>query len=147
MTEYIKQAEDLLISSLKLAKKKKYNVTRKDGFRICVTKIRNGSSGYEPLTNKQLTLLRKLYDDNKTYKEIMEIMQISKEKVARNIQKFFNYKWMPSKEQFKKHEKSIVRLRKQGCSYIQIRKKLHISSILISRVLKRNRMMGQYRKY
>ena len=146
MQEYVQRAEDLLITSLKLSKKQKYNVTRKDGYRICVHKIRNGSSGYDPLTDKQLTLIGKLYRENKTYKEIMKIMQISKSKVARGIQKFFDYKWKPSKEQIKKYEKPIIRLRKQGYSYVQIRKKLHIPSTLIFMILKKNNMHGQYRK-
>ncbi len=147
MSEYIQQAEDLLIKSIKLAKKKKYNVTRKDGFRINITNIRNGKSRNNPLTSEQLKLLEKLYYDRWTYKQIMQVMKISRSKVARSIQKIHNYKWKPTKKQIKKDEKSIVRLRKQGRTYVEIRRKLNVPSTLISLVLKRNNMLGQYRKY
>jgi len=146
MNDYIKQAEDLLIISLKLSKKQKYNVTRKDGYRVNITKIRNGSSHYNPLTKEQLKLLKKLYDTNKSYKEIMKIMQISKSKVSRNLQKIFNYNFKPSKNVIKKYEKPVIKLRNQGFSYVQIRQKLGISSTLICLILKKNNMHGQYRK-
>lgn len=143
---YIQQAEDLLIASLKLSEKQKYNVTRKDGYRVNITKVRNGSSRYNPLTEEQLKLLEKLHNTNKSHKQIMKIMQISKSKVQRNLQKIFNRKFIPSEKQIKKHEKSVIKLRKQGFSYIQVRKKLGVSSTLIFLVLKKNNMQGQYRK-
>jgi len=146
MKEYVQRAEDLLITSLKLSKKQKYNVTRKDGYRVNITKVRNGSSRYNPLTKEQLKLLKKLYDTNKSYEEIMKIMQISKSKVSRSLQKIFNYNFKPSENVIKKHEKSVLKLRKQGFSYVQIRKKLGVSSTLICLVLKKNNMHGQYRK-
>lgn len=147
LSEYIQQAEDLLIASLKLSKKEKYNVTRIDGFRINITKIRRSNTNvYHPMTGEELMMLEKLYGEKKTYKEIMKIMKISKSKVARNMQKIFNYKWKPSEKLIKKHENTIVRLRKQGCSYVQIREKLHVTSTLISIILGKNNMLGQYRK-
>lgn len=143
---YIQQAEDLLIASLKLSEKQKHNVTRKDGYRVNITKVRNGSSRYNPLTEEQLKLLEKLHNANKSNKQIMKIMQISKSKVQRNLQKIFNYKFIPSEKQIKKHEESVIKLRKQGFSYVQVRKKLGVSSTLIFLVLKKNNMQGQYRK-
>jgi len=89
----IEQAEDLLISCLKLHHKQKYSVTRKDGYRINITKL--GKS---------------------------------------------------SQKTIKKHKKSIMKLRKQGYSYVQIRKKLHISPTIINSVVKKYNMQGQYRK-
>lgn len=146
MNDYIKQAEDLLVTSLKLSKKEKYNVTRKDGYRVNITKVRNYSSRYNPLTKEELNTLKKLHKDEKSYKEIMKIMQISKSKVARSLQKIFNHKFKPSEKQIKKQEKSVIKLRKQGYSYVQIRKKLGVSSSLIYLILKKNKMQGQYRK-
>ena len=144
--ELIQQAEDLLITSLKLAEKKKYNVTRKDGYRVNITRVRIGSSRYNPLTEEELKTLKKLYDAGKSYSEIMKIMKISKSKVQRNLQKIFNHIFKPSQEQIKKYEKPVIKLRNQGFSYIQIRKKLPVSSTLIFMILKKNNMDGQYRK-
>ena len=146
MNQYIKQAEELLISSLKLSKKQKYNVTRKDGYRVNITRVRIGSSRYNPLTKEELKTLKKLYNAEKSYKEIMKIMKISKSKVKRSLQKIFNHSFRPSEKQVKKYEKPVIRLRKQGYSYVQIKKKLPVSSTLIFVILKKNNMHGKYRK-
>jgi len=76
----------------------------------------------------------------------MKIMKISKSKVARSLQKIFKHSLKPSKKQVKKYEKPVIELRKQGFSYVQIKKKLPVSSTLIFMILKKNNMHGQYRK-
>ena len=145
MSELIKRCEDALISSLKLSKKTKYNTTRDDGFRVNITKIRNGASKKRPITKDNILDVKKLRYVGKSYKVIAKKLGINKGRVVR-IMKLINnevYVWKPNQELIKKFEKDVVKMRKESYSYLQIRKKLHTSSRVVSFILKKHNLMEE----
>ena len=147
MNELIQRCEDALVLSLKLSKKTKYNTTRDDGFRVNIRKIRNGASKKRPVTQENIQDVKKLRNLGFTYNAIGKRLGIKKGRIIRIMRIINNktYVWKPNQELIKKFEKNVIKLRNQSYSYVQIRKKLHTSSRVVSFILKKHNLMGEHR--
>lgn len=141
--EGIQKSANLLVEYLELGNRKKYNITRDDGWRFAFAKIRNRPSKINHITDEEIKEVKELHKSGNSYTQIGKILGVTRGRILRIVAKAQKYHYKPNTEMMRIFTPKVIKLRKKGYSHYQIRTKLHTSAQLVTLVLKKHKMTGE----